>query len=135
MADSEADTCRKLVVPQLQTAGWDNEPHSIAEQRTITDGLEILDRIYFRTPARKRALEKARLNAEIAQEIYALRTKAGLTQAQLAKMIGTTASVISRLEDADYSGHSLSMLQRIASALNQRLELRFVPAESEPLPV
>jgi type I restriction enzyme R subunit len=34
----EADTCRKFVVPQLQAAGWDNEPHSIAEQRTITDG-------------------------------------------------------------------------------------------------
>jgi type I restriction enzyme R subunit len=35
---NEADTCRKLVVPKLQVAGWDNEPHSIAEQRTITDG-------------------------------------------------------------------------------------------------
>ncbi len=38
MALTEADTCRKLVVPKLQTAGWENEPHSIAEQRTITDG-------------------------------------------------------------------------------------------------
>lgn len=35
---SEADTCRKYVVPLLQSAGWDSEPHSIAEQRTITDG-------------------------------------------------------------------------------------------------
>ncbi len=35
---NEADTCRKQVVPLLQTAGWDDEPHSIAEQRTITDG-------------------------------------------------------------------------------------------------
>src|SRR5271166_3843445 len=35
---TEADTCRKFVVPKLQEAGWDNEPHSIAEQRTITDG-------------------------------------------------------------------------------------------------
>ena len=35
---TEADTCRKLVVPKLLAAGWDNEPHSIAEQRTITDG-------------------------------------------------------------------------------------------------
>jgi len=32
---NEADTCRKQVVPLLQAAGWDNEPHSIAEQRTI----------------------------------------------------------------------------------------------------
>src|SRR5260370_346375 len=35
---TEADTCRKLVVPKLQAAGGDNEPYSIAEQRTITDG-------------------------------------------------------------------------------------------------
>lgn len=35
---TEADTCRKWVVPKLQAAGWDGEPHSIAEQRTITDG-------------------------------------------------------------------------------------------------
>jgi type I restriction enzyme R subunit len=35
---SEADTCRQYVVPKLQAAGWDNEPYSIAEQRTITDG-------------------------------------------------------------------------------------------------
>jgi type I site-specific restriction endonuclease len=35
---TEADTSRKFVVPKLLAAGWDNEPHSIAEQRTITDG-------------------------------------------------------------------------------------------------
>jgi type I restriction enzyme R subunit len=35
---SEADTCRKLVVPKLLAVGWDADPHSIAEQRTITDG-------------------------------------------------------------------------------------------------
>ena len=35
---SEADTCRKFVVPLLQAAGWDSDPHPIAEQRTITDG-------------------------------------------------------------------------------------------------
>lgn len=35
---TEADTCRKFVVPKLQAAGWDNDPHSIAEQRFFTDG-------------------------------------------------------------------------------------------------
>jgi hypothetical protein len=38
--------------------------------------------------------------------------------------------VISRLEDADYSGHSLKMLQRIGAALNRRLEIQFVPIRS-----
>ena len=35
---TEADTCRKFIVPLLQQAGWDNEPYAIAEQRSITDG-------------------------------------------------------------------------------------------------
>jgi hypothetical protein len=39
----------------------------------------------------------------------------------------TSASVISRLEGADYQGHSLAMLRRIAAALNQRVEIRFLP--------
>ena len=47
---------------------------------------------------------------------------------QLAKLIGTTQSVIARLESADYEGHSLSMLQRIAEALGQKLELRLSAA-------
>ncbi|MCC6389977.1 MAG: XRE family transcriptional regulator [Bryobacterales bacterium] len=61
------------------------------------------------------------------RKILELRTKAGLTQAQLGKLIGTTASVICRLEDADYEGHSLAMLRRIGAALNKRVEIRFVP--------
>lgn len=59
--------------------------------------------------------------------IYDARTKAGLSQSQLAVLIGSKQPVIARLEDADYEGHSLTMLQRIAAALEQRLELRFVP--------
>jgi transcriptional regulator with XRE-family HTH domain len=52
-----------------------------------------------------------------------------MTQRQLAKLIGTTASVICRLEDADYEGHSLAMLNRIAAALNRRVDIRFLPVE------
>ncbi len=35
---TEADTCRKYVLPKLLEAGWDNEPHSFTEQKTFTDG-------------------------------------------------------------------------------------------------
>ena len=35
---SEADTSRKFIIPKLQASGWDDDPHSIAEQRSITDG-------------------------------------------------------------------------------------------------
>lgn len=51
---TEADTCRKFVVPKLQTAGWDNEPHSIAEQRTITDGRIVpVGEGFVRKPSKK----------------------------------------------------------------------------------
>lgn len=97
-------------------------------QRTTSDGLAMLDRRHFHgRPARLSALAEAKLNAHIAQEIYALRSKAGLTQKQLAELVGTTDSVVSRLEDADYAGHSLRMLQRISAALNRRIEIHFVP--------
>ena len=93
-----------------------------------SDGLAILDRRHFRgRPIRQRALSDAKLNAEIAQEIYALRIKAGLTQKGLADLVGTTDTAISRLEDANYTGHSIKMLQRISAALNRRLEIHFVP--------
>ena len=92
------------------------------------DGVEILRRrMYEGKPARLKNLEEARANEEIARTIRELRVGAGLTQTQLAKLVGTTASVICRLEDADYEGHSLAMLRRIAGALHQRVEIRFVP--------
>jgi type I restriction enzyme R subunit len=51
---TEADTCRKFVVPQLQVVGWDNEPHSIAEQRTITDGRVVpVGKGFIRKPPKR----------------------------------------------------------------------------------
>jgi ribosome-binding protein aMBF1 (putative translation factor) len=93
-----------------------------------TDAVAILQRrFYDGRPRRQASLDRERLNAAIAREIHDLRVKAGLTQGQLAKLVGTTGSVISRLESADYRGHSLSMLQRISHAMNYGLEVRFVP--------
>ncbi len=98
------------------------------KRKPTTDAVEILHRRYYEgRPARIAALEEARANDEVACKIYELRTRAKLSQRQLAKMIGTTASVICRLEDADYGGHSLPVLRRIAAALDRRVEIRFVP--------
>jgi len=100
------------------------------KKRPTTDAVEILHRRYYEgKPQRLADLEKTRANDQLARKIVALRTQAGLTQRQLAKLVGTTASVICRLEDADYEGHSLAMLNRIAAALNRRVEIRFVPSE------
>jgi DNA-binding XRE family transcriptional regulator len=105
------------------------------KRKPTTDAVEILHRRYFaERPAMLAMLEEERSNAEIARNMCELRTKAGLTQRQLAGMVGTTASVISRLEDADYEGHSLSMLRRVAAALDKRVEIRFVPARRKLQP-
>ena len=85
-------------------------------------------------PEREASFEEELVNAEVARKLYDLRTKAGLSQRELAKRAGTTASVICRLEDADYEGHSLGMLKRIAAALDKRVEIRFVPLRRQGAP-
>ncbi len=98
-----------------------------------SDALEYLrERLIGDDPDRIASYEAARADAEVARDIYRLRAAAGLTQAQLAAKIGTTASVICRLEDADYEGHSLSMLRRVAAALGKRVEVRFVDVDKRP---
>jgi predicted transcriptional regulator len=94
--------------------------------KRTSDALALVDKLTGNSPEMADLLEQERANLEIARKIYELRTKARLSQAQLAKKVGTTQSVISRLEDADYQGHSLAMLRRIATALEKRLEIRFI---------
>ncbi len=93
------------------------------------------DRYIGKDPARAVSFNEELAGAEIAGHIHKLRTRAGLSQRQLAARVGTTASVICRLEDADYEGHSLSMLRRIAAALDNRVEIRFVPARRKTVAV
>jgi ribosome-binding protein aMBF1 (putative translation factor) len=88
---------------------------------------EILERLTGDDPELREMIAEESVNAQVARMIYEARTAAGLTQRQLADLLGTQQSTIARLEDADYEGHSLSVLRRIAEALNQRLEVRFVP--------
>ncbi len=85
------------------------------------------DKFIGNDPEQVAAYEQDLIGIEVAKRIYDLRTKAGLTQRELARKVGTTASVICRLEDADYEGRSLSMMKRIAAALDKRVEIRFVP--------
>jgi len=99
----------------------------VAKKKRTSDAVAILHHRHFEgKPARLAELEEARANAAVARELCAMRMEAGLTQRELAKLVGTTASVICRLEDADYEGHSLAMLRRIATVLEKRLEVRFV---------
>jgi ribosome-binding protein aMBF1 (putative translation factor) len=95
--------------------------------KKTSDGLAILDAITGPDPEIRARIAQEVTNLRIAHDIRELRTKAGISQADLASRVGTTQSVISRLEDAEYDGHSLPMLQRIAAAMDKRVEIRFIP--------
>ncbi len=93
---------------------------------STTDAVSIVRRRYG-TPA---SLQEARVHAQVGRLIYRMRTGAGLTQTELAERIGTTQSAVSRLEDADYDGHSMSTLCRIAAALGKRVRISCTDAEA-----
>ncbi len=92
-----------------------------------SDGMKIIDNIIGNDIELREMCDQATLNAHVAQLIYDARTSAQLSQKELAQRIGTTQSVISRLEDGDYEGHSLSMLNRIAQATGREVKIDLVP--------
>jgi len=105
-----------------------------SKSKISSDVLEINDKNLIGNDVELRQLvEEATLNAQVASSIYEARKAAGLTQKELADLIGTGQSVISQLEDSDYEGHSLSMLRRVAEALGSRIEFRIVPNASQPV--
>lgn len=102
----------------------------MGKRKKTSDALEIIDRMIGDDAELRAMIDEERGNAEVAQIIHDARTRAGLTQKELARLIGTKQPTIARLEDADYDGHSLSMLRRIGAALHLRLEVRLVPDEA-----
>jgi DNA-binding XRE family transcriptional regulator len=95
------------------------------------NALDILDHRFGVSDDQSAKHEQFVEQAEVAEILFAARKAAGLTQRQLAELAGTTQQVVSQLESADYDGHSLSMLKRLAKAMHQRLEFRMVPEKIE----
>ena len=73
----------------------------------------------------RRGISEATVHSIAAGLVYTARTNLGWSQTELAKRVGTRQSVISRIEDSDYHGHTLSSLQRIAFEMGLELDLRF----------
>ena len=94
--------------------------------KRTSDGLEILYSLFVNTPEKKRLLEEERQRVTLGDLIRELRQSQGLTQAQLAKQVGTTQSAIARIEDANYTGQKLATIAKIASALGHRVEVNLV---------
>ena len=84
---------------------------------------KILNKLTGKDPELRKMIAEEALNVRVAHMIHEARKQSGLTQARLAELIGTKQPVIARLEDADYEGHSLSMLYRISAALSRKIAL------------
>jgi ribosome-binding protein aMBF1 (putative translation factor) len=84
------------------------------------------DRFIKGKPKMEGMLREEEQRLKLAACLREMREKAGISQSELARRIGTTPSVVCRLEDPDYEGHSLKTLRRIVSALGIGLELTLV---------
>ena len=90
---------------------------------------EIVRQRLHKSAIYRKTFERTLHQIDLALLVREMREDEGLTQAELAKKVGTTQSVIARLEDAEYTGHSLTMLERIATACGVALKLH---AEKKP---
>jgi len=91
---------------------------------------KIIAKAVKKNPSLKDGLNRAGKAWEIAFQIISLREKAGLTQKDLAELVGTRQSNIARLESADYSGYTLKTLDKITRALKARLEIKIIPSSA-----
>jgi DNA-binding XRE family transcriptional regulator len=107
----------------------DGEETMAAKKRLVRrSGTQILfDRLYRGKPQRVAELKRTREELALGRKIRGLREGRGLSQTQLAKALGTQAPAISRLEDADYDGHSLRILRKVADYFGQNLVVSFEP--------
>ena len=87
----------------------------------------LLEKVLKEDPSFQEKLDEAGRAWDIAFQIYDLRKKAGLTQTQLAKLVGTRQSNIARIESADYTGYTLKTLGKVTKALRGRIEIKIVP--------
>jgi DNA-binding XRE family transcriptional regulator len=100
------------------------------EKKLSSDAYQwAYDRYIKGDPEMEKYFEELGVKADIARQLYDLRDQAGLTQEQLADLVGTSATVIDDVEEADYEGDFLGMASRIANALHRRVEVRLVPVE------
>jgi len=92
-----------------------------------TDAVAIIDNFIGDDEEMQQMMLESLLSAKVGQLVFDARHQAGLTQEQLANLIGVDISVITDVEEADYEGNALLVLQKVATALNQKLKLDLIP--------
>ena len=90
-----------------------------------------IEKILKEDPSFKEKLDRAGQAWDIAFQIINLREQAGLTQKELADLVGTKQSNIARLESADYTSYTLKTLEKVTRALKARLQIKIVPLRNK----
>lgn len=90
------------------------------------DAEAVFDRLFGDTEGWEERVAAATSSILLAEQIYALRERHGLSQRDLAKLIDSSQSAIARMEDAKYTGHSISVLSRIAAAVGEQVVVQFI---------
>lgn len=81
----------------------------------------------LKRPEFREAYEELEDEYEVAKQVIRYRLNRNLTQAQLAKLVGTSQPAIARLESGNHRNLTLGFLSRVARALEMRSEMRFRP--------
>ena len=82
----------------------------------------------MKDPEFKAHYEEEKQALMLAIKIAELREKKGLSQQQLAKLMGTSQQAISRIESGEYEGFTLKTLEKIAGATGMKVKIEFVAA-------
>lgn len=100
--------------------------------KRVKDDLDkTLEKILKEDPSFQEGLDKAEEAWDIAFQIINLREKTGLTQKELADLVGTKQSNIARIESADYTGYTFKTLEKVTKALKAKLEIRIIPSDTK----
>lgn len=95
-----------------------------------TDFDRYLER-QLKNPSFAERFRKAGEAWDVALQLARLRRDSGISQAELARLVGTSQQQISRLESPDYEGHSLSMLRRVAEVLGAGVRVEIYRQKGE----
>jgi len=82
----------------------------------------------LKDPEFKTHYQEERQALKLAMKIAKLREKKGLSQQQMAKLMGTSQQAISRIESGEYEGFTLKTLEKIAEATGTKVKIEFVAA-------
>ena len=80
----------------------------------------------LKDPEFKAHYQEERQALKLAMKIAKLREKKGLSQQQMAKLMGTSQQAISRIESGEYEGFTLKTLEKIAEATGTKVKIEFV---------